>query len=43
MNRRFYIMDSISSVSEYANSQIKQLEDFVKAEMDPGYDEDFEG
>jgi len=40
---RFYIMDSISSVSEYANSQIKQLEDFAKAEINPGYDEDFSG
>ncbi len=36
-------MDSISSVSEYANSQLKQLEDYQKGGIDPGYDEAFEG
>jgi len=36
-------MDSISSVSEYANNQLKQLEDYQKGGIDPGYDEAFEG
>lgn len=40
--RRFYIMDSVISVSEYTLSQLKGLEEFQKAGADPEYDEAFE-
>jgi len=36
-------MDSISSVSEFANSELNRLEEFEKAGIDPGYNKEFEG
>lgn len=35
-------MDSISSVSEYANTQLNALEDFEKADGELGYNQEFE-
>ena len=34
-------MDAIQSVSEFAENEIKSLEEFEKAQVDPGYTEEF--